>query len=162
MSSTAVYSARSSIGQKDAEAVVEALRSITKDLGRLDSVEQAAELVERSRPKTSPTHHLFEWDDKKAADAHRISRARQIIMSIQVTFEEAPERPVRAFPSIRVQGKQGYFPMEKILRDEKLTAALLEQAEVDLTAWSRRYSTLQDVATLKGVFEVVRGFQKHK
>lgn len=136
--------------KKDVAAVVSVLESTGKK--RLDSRETATALVDASRPKASPTHHLFNWDDTRAAELYRLDQAHKIIASIRVIFEDAPDEPLRAFPVVVTRGKQGYYPMPKVLSDEHLTRALLDQAKADLVAWSNRYARLKHVAELGGAF----------
>ena len=44
-------------------------------------------VVAEAANKRSPIHHLFEWDDSKAAHAYRIDQARMLLRGIQVRFE---------------------------------------------------------------------------
>lgn len=123
----------------------------------LTTEEQAQKLVEEARPEDSPKHDLFEWDDRVAADAHRIDQARGYIMSVKITWVDAPEEEVRAFPAIKFKGKSTYTPMKKVLTSKDMTAQLLETAYQELLAWTNRYRTLEKVAEIRGVFKAVRG-----
>lgn len=58
-------------------------------------------VVDASKPKGAPLHVMFEWDNKRAADAWRLEQARKTISSLRVVVhEQAP--PVPAFASVRV------------------------------------------------------------
>jgi hypothetical protein len=119
--------------------------------------------LEESRPKDSPTHHLFEWDDSAAAEAYRLEQAGSIIRSITVTFEESPDEPVRAFPIVSVGGKRSYQTMAKVMSDAEMTQSMLAQAKADLEMWSERYSRLRKVASaLSPVFDVIDKVKKKK
>ena len=52
---------------------------------------KSTQLVEAARPKSSPAHRGFEWDDKRAAHEHRLNQARQWIRQIKIVTEAAPE-----------------------------------------------------------------------
>ena len=130
---------------------------------RLSFAEQKAELVRRSRPKDSPTHKLFQWDDGKAAALYRLDQAGKIIMSVRVVFEERPNlAPVRAFPSVVVDGKRGPVPMRRVLASRDLIAAALEEAKAAAAAWAARYKHLRDLAELAPVFAAIEAASGRK
>jgi hypothetical protein len=137
-----VYSSVRSVAAKDAVVIASAVNAIERDKGRLDTQEMAEELVARSRSAGSPTHHLFEWDDRKAARAQRIDRAKELIASVLITFESAAG-PVRAFPVVISEGKRGPMPMRRVLETPDLLEALLEQAMADIETFRRRYERLR-------------------
>jgi hypothetical protein len=152
--SGAKYAARGgALRAADVPVVVELLDEITgRDRRRLSTTQCAATLVERSRPKSSPTHHLFEWDNDKAADAHRLEQARDIIRSVTVVFEDAPEHVVRAYPVVNTGGVRGPRPMARLLSEPEVMAELVAQARTDAVAWAKRWARLRDVAELRSVF----------
>lgn len=51
-----------------------------------------SELVEAARPKKSPIHDAFEWDNLKAGEQYRLLQARTWIRKVEVIVEERPER----------------------------------------------------------------------
>jgi len=61
-----------------------------EQIDRLHSLEDARgnitpdRVVEDARSKSSPLHNLFEWDKTKAAAAHWIAHAREIIQAVIV------------------------------------------------------------------------------
>ena len=46
------------------------------------------EVVEEARPKRAPLHPAFEWDDKSAAQEHRLWQARNLIRAVHVIDEK--------------------------------------------------------------------------
>jgi hypothetical protein len=44
-------------------------------------------VVAEATNEASPLHHLFEWDDAKAAHAHRLDQARILLRGIHVRIE---------------------------------------------------------------------------
>lgn len=140
------YVAVRSIGAEDAGRIAVALAAIAKEKGRLTTKEQGSELVRRSQNKASATHHLFEWDDHKAAQLQRLDRAIELIAAVWVVFEEQPEQPVRAFPVVTVDGKKGPYPIRKVLASRDLTAAMLEEAKQEMMRFRQRYEGLKALA----------------
>jgi len=143
------------LSDKDAQLVSALIEGIHREMGHLSTEELLTEVVERSRPKKSETHHLFEWDPAKGHALYLLERARKLVMSVKVIFEEMPKEPVRAYSTIITEGKRGPVATERVLQNRDLMAALLEQAKADLETWSRRYDRLRKVAQLKGVFAAV-------
>jgi hypothetical protein len=145
-------SASSRIKQQDAE-LVGALLDEIEEQGRGDDMPQ--ELLRRSRPNRSPTHHLFEWDDEIAAEGYRLEQARSIIRSIEIVFEEGGDR-VRAFPSVQLGGgERNYVSMRKVLSEPELMHQLVEDARKDAESWARRHDALRRVAELSGIFRAI-------
>jgi hypothetical protein len=152
-----IYSSpKNRLSRKDAKAIADTLHEIEANKGRLDTAETAEELVERSRAKTSPTHHLFEWNDSKAAVEYRLDQARFLIRAVYVVFEEQPDRePVRAFVTLTQEGKKGPVPMRRVLNSADLRAAMLEDAKRDALAWQHRYESLRGLVSIARVFKAM-------
>ena len=150
------YVASRGISQKDAEASEALISAITRERGRLSGPELREEFLRRSRPKSSPTHHLIEWDDGKAAHKHRLDQVAEIIRCIYVVLEEATEAPpVRAFPTVVFKGKEGPCAIREVLESPDATAVMLERAKADLVSWTSRYDRLAKLAEMRPVFAVV-------
>lgn len=150
------------LSDKDAKLVKVLVTEIQHDLGRLSTEELLTEVIARSRPRRSPTHHLFEWDQAKGHALYLLERARRLIVAVRVIFVETPDKPVRAFPVVITDGKKGPMPMRHVLDDRDLTAALLEQAKTDLEVWVRRYDRLRHLAVLKGVFQAAKAATRRR
>ena len=143
------------LSNEDARILGALVDNIQRERGHLKTEDLLTLVVDRSRPKNSPTHHLFEWDQAKGHALYLLDRARKLVMSVNVVLVEAPETPVRAFPVVIVDGNKGPAPMQRVLDSADLMQALLEQAKADLETWRRRYERLQTVAQLRGVFRAV-------
>ena len=113
-------------------------------------------VVERARPKRSPLHSLFEWNDKKAAAAHRITQARYLIRSVKVVFldnsSDPRTRETRAFVNIERTPTHAYNGVVEVLSNAEHRDRLLTQAWRDLEAWRRKYQNLHE---LREVFAVL-------
>lgn len=149
------YSGRH-ISKKDAALVMDALAAIEISKGRLTTAETAKEMIRLARPEDSPTHHLFTWDDRDAADAYRLDQARNYIRSVYVVLQEHPDRkPIRAVVNVIHEGKRGPVPLRRVLQSADLMQQHLEKALEDLRIWTSRYEDLRALANLKHLFTAI-------
>ena len=51
--------------------------------------------LEESRPVSSPTHNMFEWNDAIAAEKYRLEQSSEIIRNIQIEIVEVPAKEVQ-------------------------------------------------------------------
>ena len=102
-------------------------------------------VVEDARPPESPLHPHFEWNDAKAAEAHRLDQARALIRSIRVVDDDR-SRP--AFLSVRSDIGIAYRSISEVLTSADLRQRILEQAERDLNSWTARYRELKEIVEL--------------
>lgn len=107
-------------------------------------------VVDEARPKNSPLHNRFEWDDKVAGEAYRRVQAAELIRSVRITFadERTGERKsIRAFHSVREAGdaeRGGYAPTEEIVQDELATKILKQAFKREIADLKRKYGHLED------------------
>lgn len=70
-----------------------------------------AAVVEDAKDPASPLHDCFQWDDEKAAHAHRLDQARSLITSIRIV-QKTDRTAVRAVFYVRdpsaSDDEQGY------------------------------------------------------
>lgn len=130
--------ARYSIG---ANIAAERLTKIKKQNGEITP---RAVVDDAVNPK-SPLHPCFEWDDGKAADAHRLSQARKLIGSIVVAEvdDEPLSRETRAFVHITADSPR-YEPIEVAMRDDNMREEILNRAWQEIEIWQSRYSAYQE------------------
>ena len=127
----------------DPQQIGEALEEIR--LGNGGQLHPGA-VVESARDAKSPLHSHFEWDDRKAAELHRMDQARALIRSIRVIDDEDRVRP--AFLSIRADDGVGYRRFADVVSSPDLRQRLLEQAQRDLDAWTQRYRELREIVEM--------------
>ena len=99
----------------NAEALEE-IRKLEDRRGRLS----AEEVLEAARPVASPLHGFFEWDDSKAAEAHRLEQARDLIrrVKIELEFEERViQTPKYVRDPSRGAKESGYISILKVNRE---------------------------------------------
>lgn len=127
-------------GKANAQKIGEELQAITDaNKGRLTP----KDVVERARNPRNTLHKHFEWDDAKAADAHRLEQARELIRVVRVE-DEAHSEPVRAFLSLQDNGV-AYRSVGEVQSSPALQEIVLKQALRDLRAFEQRYRDMKDV-----------------
>jgi hypothetical protein len=119
---------------------------------------QPQAVVDAARDPGSPLHALFEWDDSKAAEAHRIQTASTIIRSITYRVMSLGKQVNDYQPMfVRYQegpagegGPTGYGHVVTVLGDDDLRGRMVDQARKELDAWVRRYETVAALANAMG------------
>jgi hypothetical protein len=97
----------------------------------------------------SPLHPCFEWNDEKAADAHRLWQARKLIGSIVVAeYADAPVAcETRAFVHLSSSSPQ-YFPIEVAMTSEDMRDEILSRARREIKLWRARYDAYAEFADI--------------
>lgn len=90
----------------------------------------AKRLVDAARDKKHPLHKDFIWDDKRAAEKHRLDRAREIIQSVRVVVTTETQRIscvgyVRD-PSVDPR-LQGMISTARLQTESEMAYAVLQQ-----------------------------------
>jgi len=116
---------------------------------------RSEDLVEAARPKESPAHKGFEWNDKKAGNEYRLIQARQWIRRVTIIHEERPVQLVHV-PRISMPvesdteedtGKGGeYKPAEVIVKQPDEFERAMSEALMKLHAARRAVDHLQRIA----------------
>ena len=114
-------------------------------------------VVDAARPKASPLHRMFEWDNTKAAEKFRLLQAAEILR-VSVTMIQCRNKKctVRAFVSIgasRGSGNDSYYATAKVLSSAQLRKQMLDDALSELEAFEAKYNTLVELAS---VFAAIR------
>lgn len=119
-------------------------------------------VVDAARNPLSPLHDEFEWDDKKAAHAHRLDTARHIIRSVELVIERRPDLPplrVPAFTNLSMIDKEtlarsrGYMRTDELLQDPERRATVLRTAMDEATRWASRYKHLEELSAIVSVID---------
>lgn len=143
-------------GARIKEADAQLLGETIARLSRKNRVATPEALLLEARGKSSPIHHLFNWDDQEAATKYRTDQARYYIQSITIQLVTPTESvETRAFQIVtRETGERGAVPAKEVfstpLGDQVVSAALRE-----LNSWRRRYGLYRKLAELSTVFEAV-------
>ena len=133
---------------------------LTKLSGKKHSV-TARDVLTAARPKSSPLHDLFEWDDSVAAEKYRFEQARHLIRSVNVVYRDVPEfsEPIRAFVTIRdssLRSPDEYVNTRVVMTDKVLTKSLLKKALAEAESWTRRYRQFEQLSDIFAVIEATR------
>lgn len=126
-----------------------------KDLmDKKDGLLRAPDVVEAARPKDSPLHNKFDWDDGDAAEKYRLIQARAL-MSICVQYiDSGPKRiPTKVFVSLSTDrskrdGEAGYRTIVDVLADEDMKNQLLMDSLNQMRSFEARYKSLQELGGL--------------
>jgi hypothetical protein len=114
------------------------------------------DVVSSAKPKASPLHTAFEWDDKKAAHQHRLSQAGYIIRKLDVVAiadDIAKSAPIRAFVSVIRDDDKSYTSIAHAMSDDELREQVIARARKELEDWQERYSDLVEFANVFSAIE---------
>ena len=108
------------------------------------------DVLNDARSKKSPLHSYFEWDDSKAAEAHRLEQAAALIRRVKVEVIVAEDKPpikVRAYisrselaASATPSEPGSYVAIEQIAGQTAHEAQLRESMQRDLERMRRKYT----------------------
>lgn len=128
---------------------------VMEELSQTEEGLTAQTLLDASRPKDSPLHKEFEWDNRKAAEKYRLHQAGYIIRSIVIVADETkPAEYTRAVFTVE-DGK--YESTQFIMSDEVKREKLLAIALRDLKSYERRYNNLAELSPLWSVLHEIEG-----
>lgn len=115
-------------------------------------------VVKWARPKNSPIHKLFEWDDRKAAERWRIDQAGEYLRKIVVTVEEdTGPTQVRLYYSVTDSKGPNYRSMDEVTGNKDYLRQVLADARNDLLIFDARYRRFERVLKpLRPVFRAIR------
>lgn len=119
-------------------------------------------VVEAARDEDAPLHPAFEWNDKRAAEAHRLEQARYLIRSIEVVVDRGDPEPVpiRAFVNVQRDEDRSFTSTFHALSDVDLRAQVIASAWRELEAWRRRHAELVEFARIFTEIDKARGAKK--
>lgn len=140
-----------------ASRIARELRRIAKENGGLLLPET---VVREARPKTSPLHSRFEWDDGEAADRYRIWQARQLIRVV-VEHIAGVAAPTEVFVSLSPDRNKGngYRVVTDVMSDENMRGVMLQDALEELNLFKIKYARLRELAV---VFSAIRKVKRRK
>jgi hypothetical protein len=128
------------------EEEVAALQRIIRAAGRKSF--GAGAIVSAARPKSSPLHARFEWNDAKAAAANRLHVARDLLERFRIIIDRAPGDPktklVYVVPGVVSVG-DGYRDIRAIMGDPIAAAGQVAYE------WARIDSLLARLAAIASV-----------
>ena len=131
-------------GQKVRAEVVG--REIEKLIKENEGVVIPETVVRKAKPKRSPLHKCFEWDDKKAAHLYRIEQAKGLLRSVTVVIQESDDEEgetieVRAFPCIESEGGNYYTTIASVMDSVEMSDQLESQILRELVYLRNKHKT---------------------
>lgn len=116
------------------------------------------DVLDTARSSNSPLHSYFEWDNKVAADLHRIHQAGQMLQAIRVRYIEnensdgignGKTKEARAF-QVTINGAwdrdpRPYRSFAVLHGDSAFAARMMESAYSDLGVWKSKYEPYADM-----------------
>ena len=142
------------------EVVIKAIEVLKDD----DDMISPEAVVAAARPKNSPLHEYFDWEDSEAARCWRLHQARNLIR-VCIRIEELPndeKQEIQVFVSLPEDRNDegGYRVMTDVLNDDERREALLEMALKDLQTFRRKYAILKELASVFTAIEKLPLFKK--
>jgi len=116
-----------------------------------------AAVVASARPKRSPLHACFEWDDARAAEQHRLHQARILIAVVTVTFdgEGGATEPVRAFVHVGAADERRYVNISSALASMETRQMLVQRALREAEGWRQRHKNLHELSAVFAALDEV-------
>jgi len=118
----------------------------------------AHQILDVARPKKSPIHWFFEWDDTKAAEAYRLMQAASLIVRISVVVNDEP-LPAAMRLKVEEDGDKEatakYYTEERIQKSENLLDQVSLRAHAQLKNWCDRYKNFTGLKRFVGEVEKV-------
>jgi hypothetical protein len=109
-------------------------------------------VVDAARKSTHPLHPHFDWDDKHAAELHRLNQARMIIAMIRI--KEPRSKPTPAYISVGSKGSgRSYQEVKKVFSSSALTVIAIRDIERQIESLMKR---LEDLKALKDIAKQLR------
>lgn len=140
---------------------IEAAKKIVDELEKLNVVVKPQDLVDEARPKSSPLHGYFVWDDSEAAESYRCHQAGQMIARVRIKYEN---NRVRAYQKVKVTIKyngeekedEGYVSTARILSKDDLRRQVVKQGMNELYRWKNKFSVYDELMALLNIEEMER------
>ena len=148
------------------KAIQEKVNEIYKDQGQVTP----SGLLNAAKPKNSPIHNAFEWDNKKAGHKFRLIQARTWIRKVTITMEDREERLIHVpriepdetthegyyKPASVVVNQPDEYQRAKMAMVSKLNAAQFALDELEAAAANRKDAPKADFPRAKKAFQEVR------
>lgn len=130
--------------------------TVGKTLERIEERDGAItkeSFLEESRPVTSPTHEMFEWDNDKAAEKYRLVQSGRIIGNLVVTIQQnETDEPVSSRAVVNIvesdHAKAVYQSIGVAMSQTDTREIVLNHALNELKAFKAKYAGLKELAEL--------------
>lgn len=116
---------------------------------------EARDIVRAARPKSSPIHALFEWNNARAGERWRENQARDYVRHLVVVFDHDGEEATMPV-AVSFGSGTGYVSTESAMSSTALRALLLKQALAEAESWRDRYRHLVELAEVFAAIDRAR------
>ena len=123
---------------------------VLEQIEKTQGVVTAAAFLEVSRPTSSPTHDVFEWDNDKAAENWRMHQSRTTINALRVTYTNADgeETKVSAFIKTSNSGATTYENIQSALSDSEKKEIIIKRIQDELDSFIIRNRHIEELADI--------------
>jgi hypothetical protein len=119
------------------------------------------QVLTAAKPKSSPLHQHFQWDDSEAAKQYRLMQAGQLIRRVRITYAPNEDRSFRVRAYVNVipevaedESQRGhYVPFETAMSIPNYREQLLANARRDAETFKSKYATLEEVLPIISAIE---------
>ena len=129
---------------------------VSKEISSLGDEVKPQQIVKYAEEHPdSELYKCFTWDDNRAAEKWRLHEARNIVLNLKVTYQDADEQPLTNEPvrlMLRTENTGGYKPTIKIVQNLSEREGMLRMAMAELQAFRKKYASLSE---LEKVFEAI-------
>lgn len=130
--------------------------TVEKELRALhsrDGVLTCEAVLDAARPKNSPLHGYFTWEDSRAAERYRLIEAGRLIATVKIEYAPKKAAQVVYTPAFiptgtSSEGKRQYYPVEEVTKNDFLREKALADARREMENTRARYSHLVDLLEL--------------
>lgn len=130
--------------------------TIEKELRALhsrDGVLTCEAVLEAARPKNSPLHDYFTWEDSRAAERYRLIEAGRLIATVKIEYTPKKAAQVVYTPAFiptgtSSEGRRQYYPVEEVTKNDFLREKALADARNEMENTRARYSHLVNLLEL--------------
>jgi hypothetical protein len=119
---------------------------------------QPKAIVNAARPKSSPLHKCFDWNDRTAAEKYRQEQAKYLLRAIVVVEKPENSEPllVRAFVSVPDDDKLVYTTINRAAQNPQQWDHVLDCAIQEIQAWRQKYKDLQLFARIHDEIDALK------
>lgn len=127
------------------------LESLLEDVRVKYGLLTPANVVAAARPKKSPLHSHFTWDQKENSERYLLLQAAALLRRMKIRYENPATgelHHVRAYFPMRSGAVSAYEPTEEILADPLKKQLLLRRMRREWLEFRRRWEHMEEFAAM--------------
>lgn len=123
--------------------------------------------MNEAKPRRSPIHHLFEWDDHVAGARYRLAQARHFLGAVECVViyrdqEGAHEETIRRFYNVELRpahdgqpAERTYLHIERVQDSLPYSQQVEQEAARQLQAWANRHRQYKSLRAFRRRFGAI-------